>query len=143
MALKVPKANNTPLFKDGYKVGDHNLNIFQVRVCSNGLGTSKCLDLRMRFFETSRLSQSYPSSSEQVLVPMVRDLSLMLREVSTEGVAGRNELVINHLGKLFVTSDAATIIREIEVVHPAAKLLVMASQAQESEVSYTRLIYCP
>lgn len=33
-----------------------------------------------------------------------------------------------------MTSDAATIIREIEVVHPAAKLLVMASQAQESEM---------
>ena len=47
---------------------------------------------------------------------------------------GRNKLVINHLGRLFVTSDAATIIREIEVLHPAAKLLVMASQAQESEV---------
>ncbi len=43
-------------------------------------------------------------------------------------------MVINHLGKLFVTSDAATIIREIEVVHPAAKLLVLASQAQEAEV---------
>ena len=43
-------------------------------------------------------------------------------------------MLINHLGRLFVTSDAATIIREIEVVHPAAKLLVMASQAQESEV---------
>jgi hypothetical protein len=50
-----------------------------------------------------------------------------------EGI-GRNKLLINHLGKLFVTSDAATIIREIEVVHPAAKLLVMASQAQEQEV---------
>ena len=49
-------------------------------------------------------------------------------------VTGRNKLLINHLGKLFVTSDAATIIREIEVVHPAAKLLVMASQAQEAEV---------
>ena len=48
---------------------------------------------------------------------------------------GRNKLLINHLGKLFVTSDAATIIREVEVVHPAAKLLVMASQAQEAEVS--------
>lgn len=47
---------------------------------------------------------------------------------------GRNKLIINHLGKLFVTSDAATIIREIEVVHPAAKLLVMASEAQEQEV---------
>jgi chaperonin GroEL (HSP60 family) len=48
---------------------------------------------------------------------------------------GRNKLIINHLGKLFVTSDAATIIREIEVAHPAAKLLVMASTAQEGEVS--------
>ena len=50
-------------------------------------------------------------------------------------LVGRNKLLINHLGKLFVTSDAATIIRELEVVHPAAKLLVMASQAQETEVS--------
>ena len=47
---------------------------------------------------------------------------------------GRNKLIINHLGRLFVTSDAATIIRELEVVHPAAKLLVMSSQAQEAEV---------
>ena len=54
--------------------------------------------------------------------------------------AGRNKLLINHLGKLFVTSDAATIIREIEVVHPAAKLLVMASQAQESEVRSPPLV---
>ena len=36
-----------------------------------------------------------------------------------------------------MTSDAATIIREIEVVHPAAKLLVMASQSQETEVRKT------
>lgn len=33
-----------------------------------------------------------------------------------------------------MTSDAATIIREIEVQHPAAKLLVMASTAQEAEM---------
>ena len=51
---------------------------------------------------------------------------------------GRNKLLINHLGRLFVTSDAATIIKEVEVVHPAAKLLVMASQAQESEVRLIR-----
>lgn len=47
--------------------------------------------------------------------------------------SGKNKLIINHLGRLFVTSDAATIIREIEVIHPAAKLLVGASQAQEAE----------
>ncbi|KAJ3338443.1 T-complex protein 1 subunit theta [Kappamyces sp. JEL0680] len=43
-------------------------------------------------------------------------------------------MVINHLEKLFVTSDAATIMRELEVVHPAAKLLVNASQQQEAEM---------
>ena len=43
-------------------------------------------------------------------------------------------MIVNTLEKLFVTSDAATIMRELEVVHPAAKLLVMASQQQEMEV---------
>ena len=44
-----------------------------------------------------------------------------------------NKMVINHLDKLFVTSDAATIIREVEVHHPAAKMIAMAAKMQESE----------
>ncbi|KAL2415690.1 T-complex protein 1 subunit theta [Exophiala dermatitidis] len=50
------------------------------------------------------------------------------------GPYGRNKIVINHLSKMILTSDAATILRELEVVHPAAKLLVMASQQQEAEM---------
>ncbi|XP_011297643.1 T-complex protein 1 subunit theta [Fopius arisanus] len=50
------------------------------------------------------------------------------------GPNGMNKMVINHIEKLFVTSDAGTIIRELEVEHPAAKLMVMASQMQEAEV---------
>lgn len=42
-------------------------------------------------------------------------------------------MVINHIEKLFVTSDAATILRELEVAHPAARLLVMAAKQQEEE----------
>lgn len=42
-------------------------------------------------------------------------------------------MVINHLEKLFVTSDAATIIRETDVHHPAAKMIAMAAKMQESE----------
>jgi TCP-1/cpn60 chaperonin family len=48
--------------------------------------------------------------------------------------AGMNKMVVNHLDKLFVTSDASTIINEMEVQHPAAKLVVFASQAQEQEI---------
>jgi T-complex protein 1 subunit theta len=53
---------------------------------------------------------------------------------SSYGPSGMNKMVINHIGKLFVTSDAATVVRELEVEHPAAKLLVLASQMQEQEV---------
>ena len=66
--------------------------------------------------------------------PNGKPMNLLGCAFGAEYALGRNKLVINHLGKLFVTSDAATIIREVEVVHPAAKLLVMASEAQESEV---------
>lgn len=50
------------------------------------------------------------------------------------GPYGRNKIVINHLQKMILTSDAATILRELDVVHPAAKLLVMASQQQDAEM---------
>jgi len=53
---------------------------------------------------------------------------------SAYGPNGMNKMVINHIEKLFVTNDAATIMREIEVQHPAAKLLIMASDMQEKEV---------
>ncbi len=50
------------------------------------------------------------------------------------GPNGMNKMVINHLERLFVTSDAAVIVRELEVAHPAARLLVMAAQSQEREM---------
>ena len=43
-------------------------------------------------------------------------------------------MVINHLDKLFVTNDAATIVNELEVQHPAARILVLASKAQQEEI---------
>jgi T-complex protein 1 subunit theta len=45
-----------------------------------------------------------------------------------------NKMVINHLEKLFVTKDAGTVIKELEVEHPAARMMVMATQMMEQEV---------
>ncbi|KAL3623817.1 T-complex protein 1 subunit theta [Castilleja foliolosa] len=50
------------------------------------------------------------------------------------GPNGMKKMVINHLDKLFVTNDAATIVNELEVQHPAAKLLVLAGKAQQEEI---------
>ena len=44
-----------------------------------------------------------------------------------------NKLIVNHLDKLFVTSDAETILEQLDVQHPAAKLLVYAANMQEQE----------
>ena len=43
-------------------------------------------------------------------------------------------MIVNHLNKLFVTNDASTMVREMEVAHPAAKLVAMAAQAQTEEI---------
>ncbi|XP_052811560.1 T-complex protein 1 subunit theta-like [Mya arenaria] len=53
---------------------------------------------------------------------------------SSFGPHGQNKMVINHIEKLFVTNDAATILQELEVQHPAAKMLVLATHQQEQEV---------
>eukprot|EP00049_Salpingoeca_infusionum_P027564 m.33167 g.33167 ORF g.33167 m.33167 type:complete len:548 (+) comp9593_c0_seq1:222-1865(+) len=61
-----------------------------------------------------------------------KEMSQIIR--TSFGPNGMNKMVLNHLDKLFVTNDAATIIRELEVEHPAAKLLILASQQQEHEI---------
>jgi len=49
------------------------------------------------------------------------------------GPFGMNKIVQNHIEKLFLTSDAATMIKELDIRHPAAKMVVMAAHQQEEE----------
>jgi len=65
-------------------------------------------------------------------IDAVKDLAKITR--SSMGPNGMNKMVINKIGKLFVTNDAATILRELEIVHPAAKMCVMASEQQQQEL---------
>jgi T-complex protein 1 subunit theta len=60
-----------------------------------------------------------------------KDLASIVR--TSMGPNGMNKMVLNHTGKVFVTTDAATIMKELDVIHPAAKMLVMAAQSQERE----------
>lgn len=49
------------------------------------------------------------------------------------GPNGMKKLVVNHIDKMFVTNDAATILREVEVHHPAARLIAMAAKMQKED----------
>ena len=48
------------------------------------------------------------------------------------GPNGMNKMVINHLERLFVTSDARTIVTELEVQHPAGGRLSLHFEVSHS-----------
>lgn len=89
----------------------------------------------LQYYEhLSDLERSYDAEDGAVLRNIDACRTIASTVQTSLGPYGRNKLVINHLQKMTLTNDAATILRELEVVHPAAKLLVMASQQQEAEM---------
>ena len=54
--------------------------------------------------------------------------------LTSMGPCGRNKIIVNHLGKTIITSDAATMLRELDIIHPAVKILVMATEQQKIDM---------
>jgi len=71
---------------------------------------------------------------EAILRNIAATRQLMTIVRTSIGPTGLKKLIINHLGKTLVSSDCATIVRELEVVHPAAKMIALAAEAQDTEV---------
>ncbi|KAK6203641.1 chaperonin Cpn60/TCP-1 family [Scheffersomyces amazonensis] len=65
-------------------------------------------------------------------IEAVREISSIL--LTSMGPSGRNKIIVNKLGKIFITNDAATMLNELEIVHPVVKILTMASKQQEFEM---------
>lgn len=53
---------------------------------------------------------------------------------STLGPRGMDKLLVDTMGDVTITNDGVTILREMEVEHPAAKMLVEAAKAQNDVV---------
>ncbi len=53
---------------------------------------------------------------------------------STLGPRGMDKMLVDSLGEVVVTNDGATILKELEVEHPAAKMLVEVAKTQDNEV---------
>eukprot|EP00123_Amoebidium_parasiticum_P014885 comp22685_c1_seq1/m.35103 comp22685_c1_seq1/g.35103 ORF comp22685_c1_seq1/g.35103 comp22685_c1_seq1/m.35103 type:complete len:546 (-) comp22685_c1_seq1:106-1743(-) len=79
-------------------------------------------------------AKSYSGLEEAVYrnINACKELTQIIR--TSLGPNGMNKMIINHVERLFVTNDAATMIKEIDVQHPAAKILVFATQQQEQEI---------
>ena len=52
---------------------------------------------------------------------------------TTLGPKGMDKMLVDNLGDIVVTNDGVTILKEMEVEHPAAKMLVEIAKAQDAE----------
>jgi chaperonin GroEL (HSP60 family) len=53
---------------------------------------------------------------------------------TTLGPCGMDKMLVNGMGDVAITNDGATIMKELDVQHPAAKMLVEVAKAQDNEV---------
>ena len=53
---------------------------------------------------------------------------------TTLGPKGMDKMIVDGLGDVIITNDGATILKEMNIEHPAAKMLVEIAKTQESEV---------
>jgi thermosome len=53
---------------------------------------------------------------------------------TTLGPCGMDKMLVSSLGDVAITNDGATIMKELDVQHPAAKMLVEVAKAQDNEV---------
>jgi len=53
---------------------------------------------------------------------------------TTLGPKGMDKMLVDSLGDIVVTNDGVTILKEMDIAHPAAKMLVEVAKTQEDEV---------
>jgi chaperonin GroEL (HSP60 family) len=53
---------------------------------------------------------------------------------TTLGPKGMDKMLVDSLGDVVITNDGATILKEMDIEHPAAKMIVEVSKTQDDEV---------
>ncbi|OEH74469.1 TCP-1 CPN60 family protein [Cyclospora cayetanensis] len=96
---------------------------------------SNVLSLPDRMSLTSEVFYHSPMRIDEVTAKNIEACKTLTDITKTSlGPCGLSKLIINAWGKRFVTNDTAAILKELEVQHPAAKLLVMAAEMQKQEM---------
>lgn len=72
------------------------------------------------------------NQNEFVLVMAAATIANVVK--SSLGPVGLDKMLVDDIGDVTVTNDGATILRLLEVEHPAARVLVELAQLQDEEV---------
>ncbi len=74
---------------------------------------------------TGRDAQSQNISAAKAVADQVR---------TTLGPKGMDKMLVDSIGDITITNDGATILKEMDIEHPAAKMIVEVAKTQEDEV---------
>ncbi len=70
--------------------------------------------------------------AQRVNIMAARTIAESVR--STLGPRGMDKMLVDSLGDVVITNDGVTILKEIDVEHPAAKMVIEVAKTQEDEV---------
>ncbi|XP_013174443.1 PREDICTED: T-complex protein 1 subunit eta isoform X2 [Papilio xuthus] len=75
------------------------------------------------------------SQGKPQLISNINACQLVVDAVRTTlGPRGMDKLIVDHSGKAVISNDGATIMKLLDIVHPAAKTLVDIAKSQDAEV---------
>jgi len=82
----------------------------------------------------------FPEGTDRLLGRDAQRMNIMAGKVladtirTTLGPKGMDKMLVDSLGDIVVTNDGVTILKEMDIEHPAAKMLVEVAKTQEDEV---------
>ena len=75
------------------------------------------------------------AQGKQQLISNINACQAVVEAVRTTlGPRGMDKLIVDGNGKTTISNDGATIMKKLDVVHPAAKTLVDIAKSQDAEV---------
>src|SRR5690348_8829812 len=70
----------------------------------------------------------------KTFLPVTAALAVANIVRSTLGPVGMDKMLVDDIGDVTITNDGATILKQLEIEHPAAKVLVELAGLQDQEV---------
>jgi len=77
-------------------------------------------------------SRTFGKEAQRVNIMAARAVAEIVR--SSLGPRGMDKMLVDSLGDITITNDGATILEEMDVQHPAAKMMVEVAKSQDKEV---------
>lgn len=79
-----------------------------------------------------RVSRYIGRDAQRMNIAAARAIAEAIR--TTLGPRGMDKMLVDNLGDVIITNDGVTILEEMDVEHPAAKMMVEIAKVQEDEV---------